>query len=221
MDKYLFFALAGDLAFPPRCMFCSKVIASGTVCECEREAFVLKFAGAQRLASNENHRLDFLEFAVSSFKYKGPVAKAVLAHKDPNSAWISSRMAELICADIRDFIKPQCIDYVVGVPGYLGSGAHSKSLASETARRLSLPDKSRLLVKTRATQKQHLSAMNERTENVRDAFRTLRTAKLSDSVVLLVDDVLTSGNTLCECARALKKSGCKKVIGLTFCRAAD
>lgn len=53
----------------------------------------------------------------------------------------------------------------------------------------------------------------ERKENVWSAFN-VRDDLVKDRIVLLVDDVMTSGATIKECARVLKQSGAKKVYAL-------
>jgi predicted amidophosphoribosyltransferase len=60
----------------------------------------------------------------------------------------------------------------------------------------------------------------ERAKNVRGAFSvsTNRLAKLSGRHIILVDDVMTTGITLAECAQALLKSGAKQVDVLTLGR---
>ena len=47
----------------------------------------------------------------------------------------------------------------------------------------------------------------ERMQNLRGAFRLRKTADVRNLRVLLIDDVLTTGSTLSECARVLKKAG--------------
>jgi len=67
------------------------------------------------------------------------------------------------------------------------------------------------LVRTRPTPHQTLLPASWRRKNVRGAFRARRRANLEGRSVLLVDDVLTSGETIAECARALKKAGVAEV----------
>jgi ComF family protein len=59
----------------------------------------------------------------------------------------------------------------------------------------------------------------ERMENLRDAFRLRRKANVQGLRVLLIDDVLTTGSTLSECARVLKQAGAISVHAATAARA--
>lgn len=56
----------------------------------------------------------------------------------------------------------------------------------------------------------------QRIENLKDVFKLKE--KLEASDVLLVDDIMTTGTTLEECSKVLKKSGVKRVYGLVFAR---
>jgi predicted amidophosphoribosyltransferase len=58
----------------------------------------------------------------------------------------------------------------------------------------------------------------ERHANVRDAFAVRRTARLDNCVVVLVDDVSTTGATLEACARVLREAGAREVRALTVAR---
>lgn len=60
----------------------------------------------------------------------------------------------------------------------------------------------------------------ERKRNVRRAFTVDRQSGLKGKTVLLVDDVATTGNTMNECARVLKKSEVERVFCLTLARTA-
>ena len=59
---------------------------------------------------------------------------------------------------------------------------------------------------------------NERLVNVKDAFYVKNTDKLKDKKILLIDDVLTTGSTLNECAKAIKHVKPKAIYGLTVAR---
>lgn len=90
-------------------------------------------------------------------------------------------------------------------------------LAKGLGERLSLPVVD-LLERIRATKSQISLDRKERIENIKGAFR-LKSSKESifqGKTIFLVDDVLTSGATLSEGARVLKKAGAGKVYGLTL-----
>jgi competence protein ComFC len=57
----------------------------------------------------------------------------------------------------------------------------------------------------------------ERIENVRNSFQW-RGGKLDGKKIILVDDVVTTGSTLNECAKELKRSGAKEVWGLVIAK---
>jgi predicted amidophosphoribosyltransferase len=56
-------------------------------------------------------------------------------------------------------------------------------------------------------------------ENLHNAFRLRKNADVRGLRVLLIDDVLTTGSTLNECARVLKRAGATSVHSATAARA--
>jgi ComF family protein len=58
----------------------------------------------------------------------------------------------------------------------------------------------------------------QRNENIRGAFRVMHPNIVAGRNVLLVDDVLTTGTTVSECARILRKAGAKQVWVATVAR---
>lgn len=58
----------------------------------------------------------------------------------------------------------------------------------------------------------------ERQKNVQGAFGCLEHSKIKNQNVILVDDVLTTGATMVECAKILKESGAKEVWGLVLAK---
>ncbi len=74
------------------------------------------------------------------------------------------------------------------------------------------------LIRKRDTRAQTGLGREERRKNVRDAFSVIYPHRIDGKKILLVDDVFTTGYTLNECARTLKKTGAVAVICLTLAR---
>jgi ComF family protein len=73
--------------------------------------------------------------------------------------------------------------------------------------------------RTRVTVPQIGLSLRQRHENVRGVFDVVAPERLSGRVVVLVDDVMTTGATVSACAGALKRVGAGKVLVLTLARA--
>jgi ComF family protein len=156
--------------------------------------------------------------------YKDALVQAILLLKfeqiGPLGAWFADQLAGLV----RDGKNSLAADVLVPVPlhrerererGYNQAALISKPLS----KKLGLPHKAVLLMRTRARPDKRILSLEERWESVRGAFATRPGSQVDNLRVLLVDDVLTTGATLDACARALLDAGAKSVIGLTVARA--
>ena len=76
-----------------------------------------------------------------------------------------------------------------------------------------------VLIRQRETISQVGLSREERIENMRGAFRVSDAARVEGRLVIVVDDVMTTGTTLSECARVLKQAGAEKVWAATVARA--
>lgn len=74
------------------------------------------------------------------------------------------------------------------------------------------------LQRTKETKTQHGLKLKDRKENLKNAFSINPKYKIINADIFLVDDILTSGLTLLEGAKILKKNGAKKVWGLALAR---
>jgi len=75
-----------------------------------------------------------------------------------------------------------------------------------------------VLHRIRETQSQIGLSRHDRRENLRGAFALTTPEVIRDREVLLVDDVFTTGTTVSECARVLRRSGAAKVYVATVAR---
>jgi ComF family protein len=76
-----------------------------------------------------------------------------------------------------------------------------------------------VLLRQRETVSQVGLSREERIENMRGAFRVSSAARVRERSVIVVDDVMTTGTTLSECAWVLKQAGAKEVWAATVARA--
>ena len=125
---------------------------------------------------------------------------------------------ELLAQAVQEMPRP---DLVVAVP--LGAQRltergfnQSLEIARVAARVLEVPLALEVCRRVRDTLPQASLAFGERAKNVRRAF--VCDLGLEGKRVALVDDVLTTGASLNECARALKKGGAAQVIGWVAAR---
>ena len=102
-------------------------------------------------------------------------------------------------------------------------GFNQAELIARAALKIMGPDSrlvlaSRVLRRRRATESQTGLTRHQRRENLRGAFAVLAPETVAGREVLLVDDVYTTGTTLAECARILRRAGASKVWVATVAR---
>ena len=86
------------------------------------------------------------------------------------------------------------------------------------ARFLKIPILTSVLSKTKQTPAQVTLEKEKRQTNIKGAFLCQEPNAIKNKTVFLLDDVLTTGSTMEECARVLKNSGAKKVWGIVVAR---
>lgn len=220
----IFKELAGiffRIIFPPRCIFCGKVMDINTNMEicglCYSSIpFVSEQYCEQKLMTFAKSNVDQL---ICLCRYTGIIKSSLLRYKFYNKPGYSRTFARLLAERIVNMTDLGRIDIITCVPlhkrkeqerGYNQSFLISRYLARE----LGIAENPRLLERTKNTGTQSL--LKNRTDrylNVKDAFAVNNLEQVINKTVLLVDDICTTGFTLEECAGALKKAGAKKVIG--------
>ncbi len=201
-----------SLLYPARCLSCGKVVRQGGLfCPaCEKTVparpylrrFSLPGAGAE----------GFTIFAPMS--YEGGLRKTMYEFKFRGRKAFASPIGRLMAQTAAT--AGGKFDAVAWMPmekrkrrkrGYDQSELLAKAVAAE----LALPCLP-LLEKVRDTGVQHLLSRREREKNVKGTYRAKDGA--AGKSLLLVDDIVTTGATLTECAKALYAAGAVKVTGL-------
>ena len=158
--------------------------------------------------------------ALSPYRYEGVLEQAIHLFKYRRRDALASPLTDLMLVWANRF---QPVDLVMPVPLHpdrLRTREFNQSLllADRIARRLGLPLSFDHLLRVRKTRPQTELDRVDRARNVRRAFAVRDPHGLEDRRVLLVDDVLTTGATVNDCARALRRAGAASVAVLTLAR---
>jgi ComF family protein len=141
--------------------------------------------------------------------------------KDADLAW---PLGELLADTLRLWAPLREVDVVVPVPMRFMKRVRrgfnqSEALAAEVARRLSLHLYRFVLRRGRAGPAQAGLTLAKRLVAQRRSMVVRRPRAIAGRTVLLVDDVMTTGATASEAARALKAGGAQAVFVAVLCRA--
>lgn len=200
-----------DLLFPPKCPFCRAILAQpeALLCpDCQKELPWLLGREAERA-------VDFADGCFSPLAYRGRVPEAIQRYKFSGVRCYQHAFGTLLAQCVQDHLEDP-LDYLTWAPlsrrrlrerGF----DQSELLARVAGERLCVPILP-TLKKTRHTHPQsELGEESARRANALGAYELLPGVNLEGKKLLLVDDVVTSGATLRECARLLRQAGAQRV----------
>ena len=228
-----------SLFYPPLCTICATSVGSKDYLCAECHSKVTRivapfcatcsepFSGAITeifSCANCAHRKLYFESAVAAFRSRGIVRRIVHDFKYGDQFHLRHLVGEWLNAALEDErLRGRSFDLVVPVPLHPARKRErgfnqAEVLADMVSRQRHIPMKT-VLERTRHTTTQTAFDRAERMENLRNAFRLRKKMDVRQLRVLLIDDVLTTGATVSECARILKKAGASVVYAATAARA--
>lgn len=223
-----YFKVIWDVIFPKKCINCGREgsylcedclslieINPFEYCLCEKMEKRYKCGNCQnryldRILSATDFNNRIAKEAIHKFKYgyleelRAPLALLILNH------------LQLINCEIdKSFV-------IIPVPmhikkkkrrGFNQSEEIAKIISSATHIPLSTA-----LIKIKETRPQMELNKQERIENIKECFKIENGKEIENKIILLVDDVYTTGTTMDQCAKVLKEKGAREVWGLTIAR---
>lgn len=201
-----------DLVMPLRCAFC------GTRTRAEERA-VCDGCHDDLPWMRTMVPTDPFHVALTPLAYEFPVDAAITALKFRRRLWYGPALAQLACRHIDAL--PGDIDAVLPVPlhwrrQWRRGFNQAREIARPVARQLGVPLIGGVC-RVRATRPQSELSAGERRRNVQGAF--VARGRCRARHVLVVDDVITTGATIGQLARAVLGSGARKVSALAVARA--
>jgi len=171
------------------------------------------------------HSPPHYDVARSAAAFSGPVRDIIHAFKYNRSTWLRKELSDMITGCVITHFNDEHIHAVCPVPlnrakerkrGYNQAALLAAAVARDI-KRTYLPN---VLERTRNTPTQTHMRAHERRRNVAGAFQSPTRLRpwVYGRCFLLIDDVMTTGATLSECAAALKKNGAERVLAATIAR---
>lgn len=161
----------------------------------------------------------------SACLYEGIVTKLIVNLKYRKWLFYVPPLGEILEKAFLTWFSEEHPDFIIPVPMHIQrlkdrGFNQSLLLAKELAKKVKIPCKHNIVMKVRNTTPQTKLNRTERKRNLRQAFIVSESAKvyIKDASVLIVDDVITTGTTILECAKVLKKAGAARVIGISVAR---
>lgn len=212
--------LIAHLLYPWKCVFCESVLKDTDICrECEEKL-------PYTVGDSAMQKFPFIDKCVSPLYYKDKVRASVHRYKFGGCSAYSRRYAALMSDCVENNLDCRSIDVISWIPlskkrlrqrGY----DQARLIAEEIAAKTGLPCR-QLLQKIKNNSAQSLTRdAKQRRENVAGVYALDDGADVSGLRILLVDDVVTTGATMSEAARILRKEGAKSVFGVTLARHED
>ena len=154
------------------------------------------------------------------FPYLPPLQDAICAFKYRGKYALANPLANLMIRALTPEITADLILPVPLHPTRLRAREYNQSLllADRIGRHLHVPVSPSAMVRLLATDPQTTLSRQERLRNLRQAFSLRHPDAIAGKRILLIDDVYTTGTTVNECAKVLKKAGAASVLALTLAR---
>ncbi|MFV1951021.1 MAG: ComF family protein [Nitrospinota bacterium] len=235
-----------DTVFLRRCKICNSIIAEEGerhicmgcwrnitligkhLCSCCGKPLQISYDLSEGLndyicgTCREKHPI--FDSARSICRYDGVLKELIHVYKYNGVKSLGNDLVSLIIDHIKSgnaiHPRPNTIMYVPLHRGKLKERGFDQSyiLARGIGNYLNIPLITDNLSKSRETEPQVKLSGNERLKNVRGAFMVKKPDEIRKMNLLLIDDVFTTGTTVNECARVLKRAGTARVDVLTLAR---
>lgn len=204
------------LLFPPYCLVCNSLLQANerVICEsCWQSLPKLDedYDLFHEIRSKFKHEIYFSK-AVAVWEFS-PTVQTIIHHlKYQNFKILANRMGIFMAERLNQLNLPIGNTILIPVPlhktrirerGYNQSALLCQVIASET----SFSYNDQILKRVRYTQSQTKLTASKRLKNVHKAFKVASPQEVIAKIIILVDDVITTGATFNECARELMKAG--------------
>jgi ComF family protein len=235
-----------DLIYPPRCPICQAFLQDQNTLQgkqdlpfcqaCFKDFTAIESplcslcgrpfsdgAERDRICEDCLRKRPAYDIARAPYLYDGALMTAIQELKYAQRSHLADSLGSLLASFAQTWIGELKGSLIMPVPlhprrlrsrGFNQSLLLSRCVAARTGAQLDFLS----LRRTRYTKPQTELSSEERKKNVRKAFEVVKPEAVKGRTIVLVDDVATTGSTLNECAKALKRAGAESVLCLVLAR---
>lgn len=198
-----------DALFPPKCVLCCSILEKEELDLCHKcRSDAPKFA-------RHREKIRFVKDYTAVWFYEDHVRGSLIRYKFRNARSYSGCYSRMVAMRVTQDL-PEDIDLITWVP--IGSkrkrrrGYDQVELIADGIRGELNLNEERLLVKKRDNKPQSgIKTAEQRRANVLGVYETVNEEMIAGRNILLLDDIITTGSTVSECARMLTGAGAKNV----------
>lgn len=206
-----------DIIYPPKCGICGKIGCKDICIKCEKE---LK---NEAIFGKDSYIGNYFDTHFYLFKYEGQIRNLLIQYKFNEKAYLYKSFSKFLKKYEKKLFKNEVYDIIVAVPiskNRLKTRGYNQSelLAREIAKNFGLKSEKNIIKKVKNNIAQSTLSKEEREQNVKNVYEAINKDIIQNKKILLIDDIFTTGATVDECSKILKKNGAEKIDIFTIAK---
>jgi len=210
-----------NLIYPTVCGICEKICKEPICKKCEIAIEKYKIGEIKNYSRNKKV---YFDYCINVLKYESIIRDKIIDFKFNEKTYLYKTFAKIMLKDkkICRFLQNQ-YDIIIPVPMYkykkrLRGYNQTELIVKELSENLGIQADTSSFAKTKSTETQSTLTKSKRVDNVKGAYEVLKIDNIKGKRIILFDDIYTTGSTLNECSKVLKKAGAKSVCVITLAK---
>lgn len=200
--------------YPPICGICGKINLQSLCIKCKIE--LKKHEESNIIKEGEIIEGKYFNELMYIFKYEGMVRKLILDYKFNDKSYIHITFVNFLLKNKKIFENIKKYDKIIPVPiskkrfkerGY----NQSLLIAKEISKQTNLELVNNCLLKTKNIVEQSKLNKEQREKNIQGVYELQNKELIESKKILLIDDIYTTGNTVNECSKVLRRGNPTKI----------
>ena len=207
-----------DLIYPPVCGICDKINKKNLCKKCELK---IKKYEINKIEDCRKDKLKYFDYHIKIFRYENIIRDKIIDYKFNEKAYLYKTFEKMILKTKKTYSFLKKYDIILYVTMFkkhklIRGYNQSELIARKISDTLGITLEKNNLAKVINTKKQSTLTKSEREKNVKNAFKLKNPEKIKDKKIILFDDIYTTGSTVNECSKILKKAGAAEIVILTI-----